>query len=206
MLKKLRDKLLTFFGDIKVFKYPFWIVYDPEQYFITGDHLREIENTIQPGDIVCRGYRSYLDGKFIPGKFSHSGIYVGNHTVIHAVAEGVEKIDILTFCQCDCVAIIRPKVKSVDLQYPTEWYVNRAIERARSYLGRKYDFGFTAGDDALYCHELSASCYDKFGIEKKIARLPGFLKFIKKKEPVYLAESFMTNANLEVVLTIDNDD
>ena len=70
-----------------------WIVYDPEQYFITGDHLREIENMIQVGDIVCRGYTSYLDGKFIPGKFSHSGIYVGNHTVIHAVAEGVEKID-----------------------------------------------------------------------------------------------------------------
>ena len=203
MFRKLRNWFLKIFGDIKVFPYPLWLVYDPDQYFIDGEKLREIVDTIQPGDLVLRGYTHYLDGWFIPGKFSHSGIYVGNNTVIHSVAEGVTKIDILTFCQCDCVAICRPNVRSKGLPYPTQWYVDRAISKARFYLGRKYDFGFEEGDDALYCHELSACCYDKFGIEKKTARLSGPLKFIKMKEPVYLAVSFMENENFDVVKIID---
>lgn len=205
MFKKLRNWFLKIFGDIKVFPYPLWLVYDPDQYFIDGAKLREILDIVRPGDILARSYRHYLDGLFIPGKFSHTGIYVGNNTIIHSVAEGVSKIDILTFCQCDAIAIIRPNVRSKGLPYPTQWYVDRAISKARFYLGRKYDFGFDEGDDSLYCHELSACCYDKFGIEKKVARMHGIFKFIKMKEPVYLAASFMENENFDVVKIIDKE-
>jgi cell wall-associated NlpC family hydrolase len=57
-------------------------------------------DVIWPGDIVLRGYNHYLDGKFIPDplKYSHGAIYVGDNTLIHAVAEGVSTVNIVDFC------------------------------------------------------------------------------------------------------------
>lgn len=188
LIKYLKSKFLTIFGDIKVFKYPFWIVYDPEQYQIAGAKLREILNTLQPGDIIARGYVKYLDGYFIPGKYSHTGVYIGEDTMIHSVAEGVCKVDVLDFLQCDRCCIIRPKNRGA---------VPVAIDRAHMYLGTKYDFSFSAGDDALYCHELTASCYKDLKIEKHIPTLFGGL--IKGKEPVYLAQSFIESEDFEVI-------
>jgi len=75
-----------------------------------------------------RGYTMYLDGKFIPGYFSHAGLYLGEVTeadrtlaperhrgrvepgrqmVIHAVAEGVGMVDVLDFARCDRLAVLR---------------------------------------------------------------------------------------------------
>ena len=188
LIKYLKSKFLTIFGDIKVFKYPLWIVYDPEQYQISGAKLREILNALQPGDIIARGYVKYLDGYFIPGKYSHTGVYIGANTMIHSVAEGVCKIDVLDFLQCDRCCIIRPKNRGA---------VPVAIDRAHLYLGTKYDFSFSTGDDALYCHELTAACYKDLKLEKHIPTLFGGL--IKGKEPVYLAQSFMESKDFEVI-------
>ena len=188
LIKYLKSKFLTIFGDIKVFKYPLWIVYDPEQYQIAGAKLREILNTLQPGDIIARGYVKYLDGYFIPGKYSHTGVYIGGDTMIHSVAEGVCKVDVLDFLQCDRCCIIRPKNRGA---------VPVAIDRAHMYLGTKYDFSFSAGDDALYCHELTAACFKDLKIEKHIPTLFGGL--IKGKEPVYLAQSFMESEDFKVI-------
>ena len=188
LFKKLKSKFLTIFGDIKVFKYPLWIVYDPCQYQICGQKLREILDLVQPGDIIARGYVNYLDGYFIPGKYSHTGVVISANTMIHSVAEGVCKVDILDFLQCDRCCIIRPKLASA---------VPVAIDRAHDYLGTKYDFSFSEGDDALYCHELTASCYKDLKIQKHIPTLFGGL--IKKKEPVFLAQSFIESEDFKVI-------
>ena len=188
LFKKIKDKFLTFFGDIKVFKYPFWIIYDPCQYQVEGKKLREILSALRPGDILCRGYVNYLDGYFIPGKYSHSGIFVGNNTVIHAIAEGVERCDVLDFLKCDCVCIVRPKDKHS---------TTLAVDRAHGYLGTNYDFNFTAGDEALYCHELTATCYREKKIKKHIPKLLWGL--IKGKEPLYLAQSFIESDDFTVI-------
>lgn len=188
LVKFLKSKFLTIFGDIKVFKYPFWIVYDPEQYQISGTKLREILNVLQPGDIIARGYVNYLDGYFIPGRYSHTGIYIGADTMIHSVAEGVCKVDVLDFLQCDRCCIIRPKNRNA---------VTDAIDRAHMYLGTKYDFSFSAGDDALYCHELTAACYEGLKIEKHIPTLFGGM--VKGKEPLYLAQSFIESEDFKVI-------
>ena len=37
MFKWLKRKFLKIFGDIKIFKYPMWIVYDPSIYELEGD-------------------------------------------------------------------------------------------------------------------------------------------------------------------------
>ena len=123
-LYKLWSKFLTHFGEIKIFKYPMFIVYDPKVFSITGNDILDILKLIKPGDIILRGYDMYLDGKFIPNKtgysindstknigknFSHGGIYIGNNTIIHAIAEGVSEINIIDYVQCDRIAIFRPK-------------------------------------------------------------------------------------------------
>ena len=39
--------------------------------------MRALLGVLQPGDILLRAYTNYLDGKFIPGRFSHAALYCG---------------------------------------------------------------------------------------------------------------------------------
>ena len=187
--KAIKRKFLTFFGDIKCFKFPFFLVYDPDDYLIDGPKIRDIIEKIQPGDLILRKYRHYLDGYFIPGKYSHTGVYVGNGMIIHAVAEGVSYIDLLDFIKCDHIGIFRPKEGQ-----------EQAIEIAKKCVadGIPYDFDFKEGIKALYCHELGATCYKQLNIEKKIPVLFGGL--LKSSEPRWLAESFTESPDFKTVL------
>ena len=127
--KKLTNGFIKVFGDIKVFKWPFFLVYDPGSYLVKGYEMREVLDVLQPGDILLRGYNNYLDGYFIPGYFSHVGLYVGEvrpedealvtipegkdlfytgkQMVVHAMAEGVFVQDVLDFCRADRMLIVR---------------------------------------------------------------------------------------------------
>ena len=192
MFKWLKRKFLKIFGDIKIFTYPMWIVYDPSIYELEGEKLRNALNTLKPGDIVGRRYIHYADGYFIPGKYSHTGIYIGDNKIIHSVAEGVCEIDILDFLKCDGCFICRYKKKCTD-----DTTVTKAIEEAKSRIGTKYDFSFKPGDEELYCHELTAFCYRGCKLDKHIPTI--FFGLIKGKDPVYLARSFMESPDFEVV-------
>ena len=95
-LYKLWSKFLTAFGNFKIFSYPMFLVYDPDDYAIGGEQVLEIMKKIRAGDIVLRGYDNYLDGPFIPDtlKFSHRAIYVSNGKIIHTIEEDVSETDI----------------------------------------------------------------------------------------------------------------
>lgn len=124
------DQLVTIFGDIKVFKHPLWLAYDPGSYRVRGPECRKVSELLEPGDILLRHYDGYLDNMFIPGVFSHAGLYLGPVTesdrakipetgvasrafeagicqVAHSTAEGVHLEDVLTFLRCDEVAVVR---------------------------------------------------------------------------------------------------
>lgn len=140
------DWFIRIFGDLKVFPVPPVIVYDPGSYRVKGADIRRAMSRIEPGDLLVRGYRRYLDGYFIPGYFSHVGMYLGkvepadralctgideanareaergrkrkrpgaedlfatgDQMVVHALAEGVLIEDLLNFCRCDYMAILR---------------------------------------------------------------------------------------------------
>ena len=188
-MRKLKQILLTIFGDIKVFRWPLWIVYDPDMYGMTGSKIRAVLDIIKPGDIVLRGYRHYADGYFIPGKYSHSGIYIGDNMVVHAVSDGVSKIDILDFLMCDVCCVLRPKSPEA---------AKHAVEKVQSYIGTAYDFDFSKGDKALYCHELVAiSYFPNVKVERYIPVILGGL--IKGKHKVFLAQSFTDSQDFEMV-------
>ena len=88
---KLWSSILCKFGDVKIFKYPFWMVYDPNMFKVTGDKVLEIMEILEKGDVILRGFDMYMDSNFVPSKrsYSHGAIYVGDNTIIHAVAQGV---------------------------------------------------------------------------------------------------------------------
>jgi len=147
ILNSMYRNFLKIFGDIKIFPWPMFIIYNPEGYGVKGEEVRDIINQIQPGDILIRGYKRYLDGYFIPGFFSHAAIVVNDNMIIHSMAEGVFKQDIINFCRCDYMAILRFK-KGIEVD------TQQFCKNAENLLGAKYDFEFEDGDDEYYCTEL----------------------------------------------------
>lgn len=89
----LKEAFLRFFGDLKLFDgqprlfvlphllstLPFGgtLLHDPRSYQVKGGDMRKAMADIKPGDILVRGFDNYVDGKFIPGFFSHAGLYLG---------------------------------------------------------------------------------------------------------------------------------
>ncbi|MDD2817011.1 MAG: YiiX/YebB-like N1pC/P60 family cysteine hydrolase [Thiotrichaceae bacterium] len=129
---RVLQQFLIIFGGIKVFRFPFFMIYDPRTFAIKGKQTREVMNLLQPGDILLRTYKNYLDGYFIPGTFSHAGFYLGKVTdddvknysgisnssdlaeietgdemVIHSMARGIFLEDVINFCRCDGMAVLR---------------------------------------------------------------------------------------------------
>ncbi|WP_242342008.1 hypothetical protein [Anaeromyxobacter terrae] len=199
---RLRDALLDVLGDVKVFRWPMWIVYDPGSYRVKGRDARAVIDCVRPGDVLVRGYDAYLDGKLIPGLFSHAGLYLGRTThadralapadardrlaigeqiVIHAIAEGVLTEDVLDFCRCDRLVVLRFPARlraraeapaddpgplgeeerlvrdrlagGGEVSFEEAWPVVRSVALAQ--LGLPYDFDLDFTDlERLSCTEL----------------------------------------------------
>ncbi len=182
-LYAIKSFILTIFGDIKVFKWPLFVVYQPTSFKVKGDDTLKIMNLIQIGDVVMRSYVNYLDGYFIPKGTSgctHSGIYIGNNTVVHSIAEGSSFINIIDFCRADKVVVLRPNSGQL-------W----AIAHARKCADKNvpYDFNFKRGSGKYYCHEFTASCYPHLGIRRVSRKVLGFIN----SPTAYLADSFYSN-------------
>lgn len=189
ILYKIWSKFLTMFGNIKIFKWPLFLVYDPNYFNVGGKQVLDIIQILKPGDIILRGYDCYLDGLFIPDplSYSHGSIYIGNGKIIHAVAEGVSETDIIEFTRCDRIAIFRPKK-----------YQRSAIKKAKDFLKNNtpYDFGFNNSVSSLYCFELCGLCYEKLNIPTITVKK--FFGLIKKKN-VFLAESFFKSPDMKCI-------
>ena len=189
LLYKAWSKFLTAFGNVKVFSWPCWIVYDPDDYQVTGKKTLELLDILEPGDVILRGFRNYLDGKFIPDAegWSHGALYVGKGKIIHAIAEGVSETNVIEFSRCDRIAVLRPAKGA-----------RKAIAAAKRFMkdGTPYDFGFERGTSALYCFELCGECYKSLRIKTKTVK-----KFfgLARRENVYLAESFLESPDFKLV-------
>lgn len=186
-MRRIFEKFINILGDIKVFPHPFFLVYDPTSYKVHGRDIRFFQERLQPGDILLRKYDNYLDGRFIPGYFSHAALYLGSvqeedashipakyqhklrtgpQMVIHSMAEGVFMEELLDFCRCDYMLVLRlpvlkmrfaqvpppsamseaerlldSRLRSVEtLSWQEVWPIIR--QKALGRLGTRYDFQF----------------------------------------------------------------
>ncbi len=185
LIYAIKRKALTIFGDIKIFKWPFFILYHPTTFRVKGAHTREIMTKIKPGDVIMRSYDDYLDGYFIPkGKSgcSHSGVYIGDNKIVHSIAEGSSVIDIIDFCRADRIVVLRPDSGQ-------EWAIDHAKKCADKNV--PYDFDFAPGPGRYYCHEFTASCYPNLNIEQLSRKIFGLFS----SPTAFLADSFYTNSH-----------
>jgi hypothetical protein len=198
------------FSDIKLYPWPLFIVYDPGSYLVKGRDARQAIDTVKPGDILLRRYRRYVDGYFIPGYFSHAALYIGpvgdddinlvqgksgkqrfrsgRQMVIHALAQGVLMEDLLSFCRCDQMAILRfpdtiqrtSGLGSLEIKQPAwndqEEHIYERLnkddqiafkdeafpvirKKALGYVGRSFDFGIDFEfPERICCTELLYWC------------------------------------------------
>ena len=154
MWYKIKSAIIKWFGNIQIYKYPFFILFGHTTYKIKGTHQREILDTINQGDVLLRRYNNYLSGLMIPGYFTHAAIYVGDNQVIHLLGNGICKEDILTFLRCDDVVV---------LKYEDQSIIEEVIKRAYNQLEKKieYDYDFdTDSPDRFYCTEFVDFCFN----------------------------------------------
>ena len=149
-LYKAWKRVLTWFGDVMFATQP------PK---VKAEHLRKLLFLVQRGDILCRRYNYYLDSYFIKGKYTHSGMCISNSTMIHAIAEGVNEIDVLDFSKdTEGFVILRP-----DYTSPEE--LDKAVNFAIAQKGKPYDFIFNSHDiNYFYCHELTWDALEAGGV------------------------------------------
>lgn len=181
-------------GNMKTFlylKYKQFLTWIGDLYLSTKppavrwENVEKLIELAQPGDVICRGYDGYVDGYFIPGEYSHSGIILNSREVIHSVAEGVSSIHLGDFViDTDRFILLRP----VYLNGPNET-TDRAIWHCE-YNKTQYDFSFTEGVKEVYCHELTADCLAQGGVSvPKILKKFGIWPITFSKE-IYLFDSF----------------
>jgi len=195
-LNQMYRSFLKIFGDIKIFPWPMFIIYNPEGYGVKGEDVRKIIQLSKPGDILVRGFKRYIDGYFIPGVFSHAGLVVNDGNVIHSMAEGVFKQDVINFCRCDFMAVLRFKESKV-----TEDDIQQACDNAEKLLGKKYDFEFEDNDDEYYCTEMVLKAW-----EHKLIIKPAVVKLLFgliKKETIN-PDQFRKHKDLSVVYQTNN--
>ena len=181
-IDQILEEGLTAFGKIQLQVSP------PK---VTAADCRAIMARAKPGMVVCRKFNSYLDGRFIPGEFTHSGIVETPDMMIHAVAEGVGRIDILDFVKdADGFILLSPSAG----HYKPE----DAVNYARQQIGKPYDFKFNVENGpvtAFFCHELSAMSIAAGGI--KISPIIKYVGAVAHE--VYLADQFILDPRITTV-------
>lgn len=149
--------LMTRFGDI------YFATEPPECRALQIEILMEV---IDAGQIICRGYDPYLDGYFIPGDYSHSGVVLNKREMLHSIAEGVKPIHPIDFVMhCDRFIILQPPYSPVNEVRELE--IGKVVDRAiwhNEANQTEYDFTFCE-DGKYYCHEFTADCLSQVGID-----------------------------------------
>lgn len=145
--------VMTKFGDL-------YLAFEPPA--CRMKNIEDLMSAARGGDVVLRAYDGYVDGKFIPGAYSHSGVVINEREVVHSIAEGVCSCHIGDFViDVDRFALCRPRYASPE----AAWQVIEAALWHCEHNRTQYDFFFSPEADKLYCHEFTATCLRAGAIE-----------------------------------------
>lgn len=117
---------------------------------------QEILELLQPGDVLVTRKEYAFSNYFLPGYWPHVAMYVGNQQVVESMKDGVQEREMASPFGNDSVAVIRPVLDAASIEH--------AIGRARSHVGKPYDFDFDfTRADRLVCTEVVYRSYEGLG-------------------------------------------
>jgi len=153
-LKGLKKEVLAGLGSIEI----------KTKYKLLPEDIETLLTKVKPGDVVLVGNLDELSSVAIDtdgSKLTHAMLYLGGGELIHATKNGVvveRMTDLVSHYETFVLARSVDPVKSA-----------LAIDKAKEFIGRPYDFDFEDNsDDSLYCTELVAKSY---GIENKTGQI-----------------------------------
>ncbi len=116
----------------------------------------ELLPKLQPGDVLATRKDCALTNYFLPGYWPHVAMFVGAEQVVESLKDGVRERAMDSPFGNDAIAVIRPRLDS-DL-------VKKAIKRARTHVGKPYDFDFDfTRADRMVCTEVVYRSYEGIG-------------------------------------------
>lgn len=116
----------------------------------------QIQELLQPGDVLVTRKEHAISNYLLPGYWPHVAMYVGDRQVVESMKDGVREREMSSPFGNDSVAIIRPKLDAN--------IIEQAIDRARSHVGKPYDFDFDfTRADRLVCTEVVYRSYEGLG-------------------------------------------
>jgi hypothetical protein len=108
----------------------------------TPEYLETLKH-LKVGDIILRTYENFSSNWFIPGKYTHAGVYIGRygdieHAIIHMVDPHTTLDTVAAYMACDGIQVWRKKGELSDVE------VQSVIEYGITYLQKKveYDYEF----------------------------------------------------------------
>jgi hypothetical protein len=113
------------------------------------------ESLLRPGDIVLVGAHRRLFGLLVlRGIATHALICIAPGELVHAAADGVEKIRYAQlFDEYDTLVMCRPRGISDEQNELVLRYVDQMI-------GKPFDFFFARGERSFFCTELIESAFE----------------------------------------------
>ena len=130
---------------------------NPEHVPALPDRIaHQIQELLQPGDVLVTRKEHAMSNYFLPGYWPHVAMYVGDQRVVESMKDGVRVREMSSPFGNDSVAVIRPALDEENIQ--------QAIVRARSHVGKPYDFDFDfTRADRLVCTEVVYRSYEGLG-------------------------------------------
>ncbi len=156
----------------------------------------EMENylqALQPGDIFFTNNERYVSSFFIPGKWKHAAIYLGEKEQVVGLFQGrgtalaeiesyyksghekliidssADGVKIRAFTELSNLKDESLLVAIIAFRVNTDsTNIRRFIEHSMSHLGKAYDYDLVTGNtSSLYCSELVYESLKQIGIELK---------------------------------------
>lgn len=123
------NDIFTFASRLHVSKFPLFLLYNIAPLTISGEQTREVIQAITPGDLLARFHSNALDRWLLGGTFQEMALYLGKvsdvelkkfarvnslitcpmgeQMVIRATPTGLILEDLISFCRCDGLAVMR---------------------------------------------------------------------------------------------------
>ncbi len=152
LIKRIGANILFFVGSTKI---------TLRNNLLTPKEYKKVKKIIVPGDIVLVGDHRHMSAMIIGGAVTHALLFINGHTLIHAIAHGVQETTLRKlFQEYDTLIVLRPLIDD-----QKEKIVSKAIAWAKEQMNMPYDYEFDTDTEKLFCTQLVNEAYHHAGFD-----------------------------------------